>query len=337
VQVYRHVEMATPIIGAEGSETELVPPFSEQDKLGPLGSKRSLIDDEAELRRTLVSEFQAAADTAREAAGSVDRGVANAVHEYRKALRRARAVLTLVGRALPKTERKAVNGALREARRALGVARDHAVAPEAISVMPLGEIERHTADAIIQAAGEAMPPTAEIKQLLAEGAARTAAQVEALEAALPQTVAWSCVEAGIRTTYRDARRARRNAKHSKRAFHSWRRRCKELSYQLDLLAGYGGNRMTELAREIEGITDTQGPAVDVIMLRDFVRTHAAGIDGEAIDHLVVAVEAQIQDLISDSRRAGREAFRKKPRRFAKRVTKAMRRDLAPTVVPDEVD
>lgn len=335
--MYRGVDMATSITGAEGSQTDLVPPFAEHDKLGPLGSKRSLIDDEAELRRTLVSEFQAAADAAREAAGAVDRSVTNAVHEYRKALRRARAVLALVSAALPKAERKAVNRALREARRALGVARDHAVAPEAISVLPLGEIERHTAGAIIHAAGEAMPPVAEIKQLLAEGAARAAAQVEALEASLPQTVAWSAVESGLRKTYGDARRARKNAKHSKRAFHSWRRRSKELGYQLDMLAGYGGNRMTELAREIEGITDTQGPAVDVIMLRDFVRTHAAGIDGEAIDHLVVSVEAQIQDLIADSRRAGREVFRKKPRRFAKRATKAMRRDLAPAIVPDEVD
>lgn len=335
--MYRDLAMATTIIGAEGSQTELVPPFAEEDKLGPLGSKRSLIDDESELRRTLVSEFQAAADAAREAAGSVDRSVTNAVHEYRKALRRARAVLSLVSRALPRAERKAVNDALREARRALGVARDHAVAPEAITVLPLGEIERHTADAILHAAGEAMPPTAEIRQLLAEGAARTAAQVEALEAALPQTVAWSAVEAGVRRTYGEARRARKNAKRSRRAFHSWRRRSKELGYQLDLLAGYGGNRMAELAREIEGITDTQGPAVDVIMLRDFVRTHAAGIDAEAIEHLVIAVESQIKDLIADSRRAGRQAYKKKARRFAKRVTKAMRRDLAPAVVPDEVD
>lgn len=335
--MYGGLDMPTTITGAQGTQLEVVPPFAEHDKLGPLGGKRSLIEDESELRRTLVAEFQAAADAARDAAGSVDRGVTGAVHEYRKALRRARAVLALVARALPKAERRAVNRALREARRALGTARDHAVAPEAIGVLPLGEIERHTADAIVSAATEAMPPVGEIKQLLAEGAARAAAQVEALEAALPQSVSWSAVEAGVRRTYADARRARKNSKRSRRAYHSWRRRCKELSYQLDLLAGYAGDRMTELAREIEGVTDTQGPAVDVIMLRDFVRTHGDGVDGEAIEQLGVAVEAQIDDLIADSRRAGRDAFKKKPRRFAKRVTKAMRRDLAPPVVSDDVD
>ncbi|HSD87741.1 MAG TPA: CHAD domain-containing protein [Kofleriaceae bacterium] len=329
--------MATTTTNADGSKADVVPPFAEHDKLGPLGGKRSLIDDEAELRRVLVAEFQAAADAAREAAGTVDRGAAKAVHAYRKALRRARAVLTLLGDALAKSERKAICRALREARRALGTARDHAVAPETVKVLPLGDTEREIATSIIDAARDAMPEISEIKQVLAEGAARTAAQVEALEAALPQTVSWSTVERGVCSTYRRARRARKDARRSRRAFHSWRRRSKELSYQLDLLSGYAGMRVAELSREIDGITDTQGPAVDLIMLRDFVRTHAGNADPDAIDNLVAGIETLVDDLIADSRKAGREAFSKKPRRFARRLTKAVRRDLAPVIVPDEVD
>ncbi|HUS27198.1 MAG TPA: CHAD domain-containing protein [Kofleriaceae bacterium] len=322
----------------DGSKTDVVPAFSEEDKLGPLGGgKRSLLDDEAELRRVLVVEFQAAADAARDAAGSVDENVTTAVHDFRKALRRARAVLSLTAAALPKSERRAINRALREARRALGTARDHAVAPDTVDVLPLGDGERDSASSIIRAAADSMPPVAEIKQLLAEGAARAAAQVEALEAALPQTVEWSTVEKGIRSTYRDARTARKSAKRNRRSFHAWRRRSKELGYQLELLAGYAGTRATELSREIESVTDTQGPAVDLVMLRDFVRTHAAGVESESVHRLVSSIEAQIDDLVADSRRAGREAFRKKPRRFARRLTKAVRRDLAPVVVPDDVD
>lgn len=334
--MYGPLDMATTS-NADGSKVDVAPPFAEHDKLGPLGGKRSLVDDEAELRRVLVAEFQAAADAAREAAGSVDRGAADAVHDYRKALRRARAVLTLVGDALAKAERKAICRALREARRALGSVRDHAVAPETVSALPLGDEERSTADTIIHGAAEAMPPVAEIKQMLAEGAARTAAQVEALEAALPQTVPWSSVERGVRRTYARARQARKDAKRSRRAFHSWRRRSKELGYQLDLLSSYAGLRAQELEHEIDGVTDTQGPAVDLIMLRDFVRMHAGSVAKDAVDHLLTAIEAQVDDLIADSRKAGREAFSRKPRRFARRLTKAVRRDLAPVVVPDEVD
>ncbi|HEY1552995.1 MAG TPA: CHAD domain-containing protein, partial [Kofleriaceae bacterium] len=215
-----------------------VPPFAEHDKLGPLGAKTSVIDNDAELRRALIGEFSSASDAAREAAGKAD--LASAVHDYRKALRKARAVLSLVAAELPKSERRAVRRALQEARRAVGHARDHVVAPETLATLPLGEVEREAANAILKTADEAKPAAAEIKQLLAEGAARTAAQLEALQAALPPELAWKTVVKGIKAVYAEARHARRAAKRSKRAFHAWRRRSKELSYQLDVLAGFAG-------------------------------------------------------------------------------------------------
>src|SRR2546430_16400376 len=125
-----------------------------QEKIGPLGVKASVLDNEPELRRALVREFAATADAARDAAAKAERGAATAVHDYRKALRRARAVLSLVSDALPKSERRAVRRALREARRALGTARDHAVAPETLGQLALGDIERATAQAILQTAAE---------------------------------------------------------------------------------------------------------------------------------------------------------------------------------------
>lgn len=329
------LEMATTI-NTDGSKVEAMP-YAEDDKLGPLGSRRSVIDDEIELRQALVAEFQAAADAVRDAASSVDRSATTAVHEYRKALRRARAVLSLVADALPKSERRAVLRALRDARRALGTARDHAVAPDTIDLLSLGEVERGTAKAIIDTAAEAVPPIAEIKQLLAEGAARTAAQVEALEAALPAAISFDTVLNGVREVYAEARRARKGAKRSKAKFHSWRRRTKELVYQLDVIGGYAGQHVAELQREIEAVTETQGPAVDLIMLRDFARTHSAGVAPEALDPLLETIGVQIQDLMTDSRRAGRDAFRRKPRRFTRKLEKAARRDLAPVELPDDVD
>ena len=329
--------MATTLT-TEGPKANLpVPPFAEHDKLGPLGAKTSVLDNESELRRALVGEFSATADAARDAAGKVDRGAQAAVHDYRKALRRSRAVLSLVADALPKSERRAVRRALQEARRAVSTVRDHAVAPETLAHLTLDEIERETAGAILATAAEAMPPVAEIKQLLAEGAARAAAQVEALEAALPQTIEWSTVLRGVRSVYDAARRARASAKRSKRAFHAWRRRSKELTYQLEVLSGYAGLRRrasSTLRDGVEGATDTQSPAVDLIMVRDFVRTYGQGIAPEAFDKLVNTIDSQLDDLMRDSRAAAKPAFRRKPRKFARRLTKAVRRDLAP--VADEI-
>ena len=192
----------------------------------------SFLDDGNELRRSLFLEFRLAAEDVRKAAADADTSLGRAVHDYRKALRRARAVLRLVARELPKADRREIYRALTDARRALGSARDHAVANDVLGEVT-GDQERDFARAILDNAGATSMASTEIKQLLAEGAARAAAQVELLDAALPQRLEWTDVLAGVRATYGDARDARRAAKTSRRAFHTYRRRAKELLVQLE--------------------------------------------------------------------------------------------------------
>lgn len=316
--------------------TPLHPPFAEDDKLGPLGAKTSVLEHETELRRALVAEFSATADGAREAAGKIDSNLNGAVHDYRKALRRARAVLVLVSRALPKSERSAVKRALQEARRAVGDARDHAVAPEVLAGLTLDEVAREAANAVIANAAAAMPAQAELKQLLAEGAARAAAQVEALEAALPAEISFDTVAKGVRDVYSEAVHARKAAKRSKRSFHTWRRRSKELTYQLDVLTKFAAGHVAELAHEVEGVADTASPAVDLVMVRDFIRTYGQGIAPEALDTLITSVEAQLDDLMRDSRAAGKASFGKSPKKFVRRLRKAVHKDLQPPTASDLV-
>jgi CHAD domain-containing protein len=308
-------------------------PYPEQDKLGPLGIKTSAIHDPVALRGALVRSFDAAAQAARDAVGAVDKaGAAAAVHASRKALRRARAVLGLVGSALPKGERRAVKAALQEARRALSTARDHAVAPETLARLTLDDADRAAANRVVANAAEAMPAAAEIKQLLAESAARAAAQAEALQAALPHEIDWDIVAEGLRTTYDEARRASGAAKRSKAWFHTWRRRSKELVYQLDVIAQHAGPRITAIHGELAGVTDNLGPAVDLIMLREFIETYGHGVAADALAHLRGSIDRQLDELMKSARKAARDAFHQKPRKLEKRVTKSLRRDLAP---PDE--
>ena len=306
--------------------------YSEHDKLGPLGAKTSPIQDAGALRNALVRAFEAAAQDARDAVAAVDQSAPAAVHASRKALRRARAILGLVNRALPKSERRAVKGALQEARRALSTVRDHAVAPETLATLPLSDEDRATANRVLATAAEAMPATAEIKQLLAESAARAAAQAEALQAALPHEVAWDVVADGVRDTYAEARHALRAAKRSKAWFHTWRRRSKELVYQLELIAQHAGPRLAAIHSEMCGVTDTLGPAVDLIMVRDFISTYEQGLPPEAVSHLRDSIDSHLGELMKTARKAGRDAFHLKPKKLEKRITKSVRRDLAP---PDD--
>lgn len=308
--------------------------YAEHDKLGPLGKKVSALYEPADLRKALLREFGDAVSKTKDAAGKVDQGATTAVHDARKALRRARAVLSLMQYALPKSEYRAVRRALQEARRGLGAARDHAVAPETLAQLALSDEDRGTARRVLDNAAEALPATAELKQLLAEAATRAAAQAEALEAALPQELSWSDVVDGMQEIYDQARDARAQSKKSKQKFHTWRRRSKELVYQLELIAEHAGQRLTAIKDEVSGVVDTLSPAVDLIMLREFVNTFGQGIQADALDHLKAAIDVQLSDLMKSARNAGRDAFDLRPKRFAKRIVKAAKRDLTP---PDDAE
>lgn len=292
----------------------------------------SLVDDGVVLRRTLFQELQAATDDVRAAAADTDNGLGHAVHGYRKALRRTRALLRLLWRELPKDERRDLDAALTEARRALGPARDHAVASDVLGALGDGD-ERRLARAVLDGAAACAQSSAEIRQLLAEGATRTAAKLELLDAALPARIDWRAVIDGVRSTYAKAREARRDAKRSRRAFHTWRRRSKELAIQLDVLARIGGPELEEVRERVLEVTDELGTAVDLLMARDFVRTHATGIDKQDVDLLVRTLTHQLDDKIREGRRVSRAAFRKKPRELARKLTKAIRRNITPVAAP----
>ena len=303
--------------------------YPEHDKLGPLGTRSSPLQDPIELRAKLIAEFQSTVAAAKEAAGSVDRSAESAVHDARKALRRARAVLAMIAHALPKGERRAVRAALQDARRSLSTVRDHTVAPHTAGQLDLVDEHKDTAKRVLDSAAEALPPMSEIKQLLAEAATRAAAQAEALVAALPPAVDESVVFQGIAETYDDARRARRRAKSSKAWFHTWRRRTKELVYELEFLAKHAGPRANAIHEEIGAVSDTLGPSVDLIMLREFIETHGGSVGDDAVKALREVIDDQLDDGMKTARKNAKDAFAQKSKKFVKRIAKAIKRDLQP--------
>lgn len=313
--------------GSEGKREAV--PYTEHDKLGPLGTKPSTLDDPIDLRAKLIAEFQQAVSAAKEAAAAVDRGWETAVHDSRKALRRARAVLAMITHALPKSERRAVRAALQDARRSLSMVRDHTVAAPSAGSLQLDNDDLDTAKRVLDNAAEALPTTSEIKQLLAEAATRAAAQAEALVAALPPAIDEKIVFEGIEDTYEEARTARQKAKDSKAWFHVWRRRTKELVYELEFVSKHAGARTSAIHEELGAVSDTLGRAVDLIMLRDFVQTHGQGIGDDHIDQLRAAIDERLEIEMKDARKNAKDAFEQKPKKFTKRLVKSVRRDLQP--------
>ena len=303
--------------------------YQEHDKLGPLGAPTSVLASKVELRAVLVAEFRDAAEAARMATEQLSNDTTTAVHEYRKSLRRARAVLALLADSLPRAERKTIREIIRDARRALSPSRDHTVAPTVLAGLQLDEARRATATAILTDAAHAEPATGEVALLVAAGADRALAQAEAIANALPPHLHWSTVAHGLTTTYRAARAGLADAKTSQKSFHAWRRRTKELSLQLDMLARHAGAEAARLRDGYVGLADELGHAVDLLMLREFVATHGQGQPAADVKALTDAIDSQLASDMKAARKIGKKLFDRGAKRFAKRVTKAISRDLAP--------
>lgn len=299
-------------------------PYPEDDKLGPVPGANRLGTD---LRATLVDAFRGAIADAQEASkiASID----EAVHELRKALRRARAAVDLVAGTLSRDDRKDLRKALAAARQLLSATRDLAVAPGALASVTLDDAARATADAVLTQAKATRPADDELRTLVRDAAARVAPLADVMAAALPKQVDWADLSDGVETTYQRARRGLRRAKRSTSAFHAFRKRAKELTYQLELLADGVDGRVEALRKPLVELADDLGATVDVLMLRGFLEDHAGETPADALAPVFDAVDAELAGRIKDARRKARPLFERRARRFARKTRKAARRDHAP--------
>lgn len=276
---------------------------------GPL--PRQLLLDETKLRSQLLVHLARASDAARDGAANAD--LARGVHEVRKAARRVRAIAELVSEALSRRELRSVTSAIRGARHALGPVRDHVVATHLVAQLALDEGVREAAKLVIGAAALDAPSPEATRATLEESAAIVVAQADAVKEALPERLTFALLVAGVQRVYRRARRCRKAAKRSKHAFHAWRRRSKELAYQLDVLGDLTSDRLAKLRSALADISDGQRDAVDLLMLRDFTRANRDRVDPDVVEMVLEALGAQLRPLLADVRRAGKAAFAQKPR------------------------
>jgi hypothetical protein len=281
----------------------------------PPSRARTLVLDESRLHAQVIEHLTRAADAARKGAANPD--LTTGVHEVRKAARRVRAIAELAREGLARGDLRSACDALRHARHVLGPARDHAVAAHIVPQLVLDAPAREAAKLVLDAAAVDLPSSEATREALSESAETVIAQVEALKAALPDSLTFEMLVDGVKTVYGRARRAREAAKRSRRAFHAWRRRSKELGYQLDVLGDAAGPRISALRGGLRDVARAQRDVVDLLMIRDFVRSHRDLVARDTVALLLDTLDAQLRPLLKDVRRAGKAAFREKPRRLAR--------------------
>lgn len=245
---------------------------------------------------------------------------AKAVHGARKDLKKLRAVLRLVRDELPKALYKEEGRRYREAGRALSASRD--------ATVKLKTLDRLAeAQALPEEATEAWRAILDRDREAATNVVTDEGPViEQLEAGLagirqwPLTGdSWRLIGASVKRTYRRGCRAMRAAEDepSEENLHRWRKRAKDLWYELVLLSGAWSRPIEAGAEEAHRLTELLGDHHDLALLR--ADLHERRLGEEETRALEAAVDARQKRLAAEAFDLGHRLYAEKPRAFERRL------------------
>ncbi len=202
------------------------------------------------------------------ALGDEDQPSARRVHEVRKAVKRLRSLIRLIGPVFP--DAKAENAALRDAARELSAARDTGAVMETLNQLKLPEdVHARTRDALVKVTAARVSPE-EAERLLKtferqmRAASRRAAkwqiEAEGIEALAP----------GIHRGYRRLRKSFRDAVATgeEERLHDWRKCAKDHWHHTLLLRAVCFEAMQAHARMAENLSDALGDWRDAGLVLD---------------------------------------------------------------------
>jgi CHAD domain-containing protein len=297
--------------------------------------KYRLKDDESAaegMRRVIAGRLDKAAERLREAGADGD--LAETVHSARKDLKKARAALRTVRADLDRKTFKRENHRLRDAARLLAASRD-------------AEVKLATLDALVEAADGSAPPgplrvwrdaltaerdrvaggpnaAAESDPNLDDQMARATWTIEASLAAIPALKlkhdGWQLLGPGLDRAYRDGRDGLRatGEKPSPAGVHEWRKRAKDLWYQLRLLEDAWPGLLEATVDQVHELTELLGDHHDLAVLREDVEGRAEVGAGHAAVFIAL-IEKRQAALLDDALGLGDRIYAEKPKAFRRRL------------------
>jgi CHAD domain-containing protein len=251
-----------------------------------------------------------------------------AVHEVRKDIKQLRALLRLVRAAMPKSQYRCCSRVLRKAAGELGAARDAHV-----KVNALAELIKHYK--------KELPPRAfvNIKKVLAADCEAEQSRLAAARA--PRKVrkclvplckdrdsfrlkrsGWAAIGPGIRRSYKCGRRAFELAHQSGKPpdFHEWRKRVKDLFYQIGLLEPIWPEQLGAAKAELKQLGEYLGDDHDLFLLTEPGEIKRWQKRAEAeVDRLAEFVARRQWKLRRLAMGVGSKFYREMPSVFCKRL------------------
>jgi CHAD domain-containing protein len=315
---------------AAGVARELLSRDDDRDGSDPARVYRIGRDEKAAeaVRRIVAGRL----DDALEQLGErLDGDVAVAVHEARKDLKKARAVLRMVRHRMHDDVFVRENARLREAGLSLGGARD-------------AEAEVRTIEALQERFGDELPAGVQAlkRELSSErddlaevaegselrGAARDAREAiaatrDSLDSWSFSKAGWKLVGPGIERSYRRGRNRFRDVRRdpTPENIHEWRKRVKDLWYHLRLLRDSWPDVMAEMGDEAHELSDLLGDHHDLTVLAADVRGREslAAEGDEEVAAIMSAIEGRQEELLEAAVPVGERLYAESPKAFGKRM------------------
>ena len=242
-----------------------------------------------------------------------------AIHAARKELKRARAALRLMRKAIGPERYDEEDAELRGAARLLNDARD-------------ADVLLRTFARLRKSVKESKPPTnlAPLRAMLLNERRKAASTVlgnglkeirEALSQSRRRTRDWSVANdmdlltGGLQRTYRKGRlcyRAARETRSDER-LHAWRKQVKYCAYQLEAIRSISSGKMTKQLHTCTKLADLLGKDHDLALLHE--RAVAADLDAASALHVTDAIGRQRAGLQHKAFKLGARLYRRKPRKF----------------------
>lgn len=251
-----------------------------------------------ELLRVLLAQTRGAIDALR---GS-DRVIA--VHEARKACKRARALLRLVRVGVDARRWRDIDRGYRDAARALSALRDADV----------------TARIVVDVAGEApglvwrVPGAPERpEEALADAVSRLEAVASRLAGLDLSSVESDTIVYALQDSWRDARSALSEARDDEdpEVVHDWRKTAKRVYHQLQLLEGLWPPVLGGFVRELDALQEVLGDHHDLSVVAAAVDRERSAPD--AVDRLDRELQARARQRRDEALRRGTLLFAASPK------------------------
>ena len=262
---------------------------------------------------------------ARKKLGEVESEGAAAIHAARKDLKKLRAVLRLVREPLGEKAYRAQNRRFRDAGRLLSDTRDAEVKvetlddlekrfgadfPAAVAEHWRRDLERERYAAAADAGGE-----------VAERVERAAATIDVGRDELATWElgkdSWKLVAPGLLKAYGDGREALAEIREapSEEAVHEWRKRTKDLWYQLRILRELWPEVLGETADQAHDLADLLGDHHDLAVLAADLETR----DTTEPEAIAALISRRQDELLAEAVAIGERLYAEKPKAFGKRI------------------